>query len=129
MAELGVAGDEVDEVGALERRSVVGDDRQRLELVGARHPAILEQLMTEQPPGLADRDFEGLDRIARRGRAGDRRRQAQLGRVVDDGQDPPGPPAVVSNSVKSACQTRLRRAGGSTNTARRAWASCRRSAR
>lgn len=51
VAQLAVAGDEVDEVGALEGRAIVGHDRERLgTVVGEREP--------EEALGLADREFE-----------------------------------------------------------------------
>jgi hypothetical protein len=55
--------------------------------------------------------------------------EAVPGGAVDDREDAPDPPPVVSNSLKSVCQTRLRSVGGSWNTLRRNAAQDLRSAR
>jgi hypothetical protein len=54
---------------------------------------------------------------------------AVFGGVVDDGAHGQVLPPVVSNSLKSVCQTRLRTVGGSWNTLRRRAAQDLRSAR
>jgi hypothetical protein len=81
-----------------------------------------------QQLGLVDRGLHGGDRVAVpwvvvTGQA----RQS----LAQSSTNPPMrqiPPARLSSWLKSVCHTRLRRVGGSRNTARRAAASWRRSA-
>jgi hypothetical protein len=82
------------EVRALVGGPVVGHDRDRRQFTGVGIDAVLEEWMPEQSFGLGDRRLDRRDRVAGRGRARDRRGQADLGRVVEDRADPPGAAAA-----------------------------------
>lgn len=121
----GPAGDEPHEVRALVGGPVVGDDGDGPDLARRRIDAVGDEGVAKEMIGLRDGGLDGADRIPGAGGAGDRCRQAQFRRMVDDGRQVP--PRVVSNSVKSVCDTRLRRTDASANASRRAAASRRRS--
>ena len=54
MGQLGPAGDEAQEVGALVRRAVVGHDRERMELAGRGIEAVGQERMAQQSLGGED---------------------------------------------------------------------------
>jgi hypothetical protein len=81
---------------------------------------VLEELVAEQRLGLADRGLQDGDRVAGALGGGDRAGERDLGPVVDTPPRRQIPPVRLSSSEKSVCHTRLRRVGGSRNTARRA---------
>ena len=86
-------------------------------------------VQAENAFGLVDGRVETGERVRAAAGRGDPGGEAVLGGVVDDRADAPDPAAVVSNSLKSVCQTRLRSVGGSSKTLRRSAAQDLRSAR
>ena len=125
--DVGLATDEAPEGIALEGGAVVGDHAQPCQLTALQVDAVTGQVMTEQLFGAADRHPQGLDGVATFGGRREVRGKHTFGRVVDHTADAPGVSQVVSNSVKSICQTRLRRCGGAARAALRAAAKARRS--
>ena len=91
VGDLGPARDEMQEVGALVGRTVVGHDRERSDLASGRVDAVFQKRMAHQSLGLLDRGLDGGDCITSAGRARDGRRQSKLGRVVDDRAYAPSP--------------------------------------
>lgn len=126
--ELWPAGDVARERSGLVARAVVGDDLDRGQLARLAVDEIGDQRRAEDLAGVLAGGLQRAGRLAPGLRRGDRAGQTELGDVVDDADSCQVPPARVSSSVKSVCQTRLRRVGGSWNVCLRARASSRRSA-
>ena len=101
---------------------VVGDEAQRGDLTGGGVGEVLDPGDAQQGLDFGEGGFENRNVVAGGFADRDRARQVDLGPLVHHGAEVPGAPsggAADSNSEKSACHSRLRRAGGQTNASRR----------